>query len=984
MTSGTGDGDPGGGPAFAPIVDRLGEAGGRAAVLADFAGAVLRRVPAAQLALADPAATAAALADSFAFVDSRPPEGIRIRLVDPEVALDGGRPAGTVVEVSSPDRQFIVSTVTDELRRLGHKVVREIHPVYGCERDAGGRLVKVLPARPAAHRESFLQVEVAGRIERATRPAVVHALEAVLAEVFVATGDYAAMRARVCEVMTRMRTGGALRFPADEVAEAADLLEWLLGGNFVLAGSCDIGGTDGAVDRALGILSRPDAARRRWPSPPPVGELLRIVRTAEVSRIHRQVAMHCVDVADMDAQGGVAGTFRLVGVFTSQGNAEPAVLTPVLRYKLRRVLEMEDVVERSQDEVALVSLFQVLPKDQLFEADLASLRHLLIELLAAQEQHDVRVLVRADPGTGTVSALVSVPLEMYNPALRHRLEQFLLDRLGGGRVDVDLALGDRTEAIVRLVVYVDGAVPEVGWDALERDLRKLCRTWDQHLAVALDARTGDAQAGLRLARAWADWFPAAYREVVAPEAAVDDVVHLDALLAGGAVVAGPPSVRIVLAPDADGRTGARLKVFTAGLGVELSRFLPILESLGLWAVEDRPYALGGDDAPVHLHDFGVTDPTGAALQVDRDGPRLADAAMALWEGRAEIDGLNRLVLRAGLAWDDVAVLRAYRRYRSQVGTTFTTIYADQVLVDNAPIAAAIVALFAAMFDPGRQAGPEVVAELRQRVVDACDGVARLDHDRILRGFLALVEATLRTNRYLRTDSGAGPLHLALKFESAAVPAMPRPVPYREIFVHGPSVEGVHLRWGPVARGGIRWSERPDDYRSEVLDLMRAQVLKNAVIVPTGAKGGFVVKAPVYGAPGGSGAVDVAGAYATFVASLLEVTDNVVGDQVEAVPRRRDTDDTYLVVAADRGTATFSDLANRVSRDRGFWLDDAFASGGSTGYDHKRLGITARGAWVAVRHHFAELDIDVQVEPITVVGIGDMSGDVFGNAMLQSR
>ncbi len=687
---------------------------------------------------------------------------------------------------------------------------------------------------------------------------------------------------------------------------------------------------------------------------------LRIVRTPVVSTVHRQVPMHCIDLVEPRA------AFRVVGVFTAKANAEPAAVTPVLRLKLRRILEMEDVVERSQDEAALISLFQVLPKDQLFEADVASLRQLLVELLAAEDTHEVRVLVRVDAANHTVTALLSVPGEVYNPALRHRLERFLLSQLDGDRVDVDVALGDRPEAIVRLVVHVGAPVPDRPFDALERELRLLCRTWDQQLAAALDQAAGED--GARRAERWTGWFPAAYREAVAPEQAAGDVGQLDALFAG------PEAIRIVLCPAPGGGGPARLKVFTLGAGVELSAFLPLLESLGLWAVEDQPYTLGGTGRPAdevaHLHDFGVTDPDGP-LDVERDGPRLATAALALWHGRAEVDSLNRLVLRAGLDWDDVAVLRAYRRYRSQVGTTFTTAYVDQVLVDHASIAAGIVDLFGALFDPARAAGPEVVAELRRRVVGACDAVARLDHDRILRGLLALVDATLRSNRYL----GAGGDHLALKLDSAGVPDVPRPVPYREIFVHGPAVEGVHLRWGPVARGGIRWSDRVDDYRSEVLGLMRAQVLKNAVIVPTGAKGGFIVK---------RAGTDVAAAYELFVAGLLDVTDNVAGDEVVAVPRRRDEDDTYLVVAADRGTASFSDLANRISTERGFWLGDAFASGGSSGYDHKRLGITARGAWVAVRHHFAELEIDVQSGPVTVVGIGDMSGDVFGNAMLRSE
>jgi len=962
-----------GGP-LTGILERLASAGERAGLVQDFARTVLRRLPAGQLDRADPDVIASSVAGVFAFADARDIGAIAVRVVDPPVALDGWRPAGTIIEVSCEDRQFIVTTVTGELRRLGHRVVRDIHPVYGCERSADGRLAAIVPARPAARRESFLQVEVADRIGVEARAALVAALTSVLGDVFAATGDYGAMRARIETVVAGIRASRGRRYPADEADESADLLEWLLEGNFVLIGCCTFRAPHGVVVDALGILSRPDAPLRiQAPSSATPLEMLRIVRSSEVSRVHRQVPMHRIDVVAVGPDGEVAGVFRLVGVFTSKANAEPAVVTPVLRYKLRRVLELEDVVERSQDEAALVSLFQVLPKDQLFESDVPTLRTVLGELLAAEYQHEVRVLLRADPDSRTVSALLSVPAEMYSPASRHRLERFLMAQLDGSDVDADVSLGDRPEAIVRLVVHVDETPAEQSLRALERELRLLCRTWDQQLGEALVAKVGIEQAQ-RLVKSWADWFPPTYRDAIAAELAVDDVLELDAL--SGATGDGPP-IRIVLSSSSSSsgaRSQARLKVFAVGGGVELSRFLPIIESLGLWAVEDRPHSLGRGGELVHLHDFEVADPSGRPLDVDADGPRLAGAALALWHGRADVDYLNRLVLRAGLVWDDVAVLRAYRRYRSQVGTAFTTDYVDQVLVENAPISAGLVALFTASFDPARDAGPEVVAELRQRVVAGCDAVARLDHDRILRGFLALVDATLRTNRWL----GAGD-HLALKFDSAAVPAVPRPVPFREVFVHGPATEGVHLRWGAVARGGIRWSDRPDDYRSEVLDLMRAQVLKNAVIVPTGAKGGFVVKRPAYGGAGPS----VAEAYEIFVTCMLQVTDDVVGDHVAPIPRRRDGDDPYLVVAADRGTATFSDLANGISTGRGFWLGDAFASGGSSGFDHKRLGITAKGAWVAVRHHFAELGIDVQSEPVTVAGIGDMSGDVFGNAMLLS-
>lgn len=953
--------------AAAPVLAVLAAGDGHPGPRIDFARSVLRRVPPARLASADAARVASAVAAVFSFVDGRQPDRIGVRLVQPDVTLDGWCPAGTVVEVSCEDRQFIVTTVKEELHRLGHRIVREIHPVYGAERDESGRLATVLPARGADHRESLLQIELAGTVEEEAGSELIDAIQTVLGDVFAATGDYAAMRRAVVEVAAQARSRAAGPFSAEEVVEATDLLEWLLDGHFVLAGCCRMA-VGGVVEDALGVLRRPGAVLRSLPpGEEPPGRLLRIAPTSQISTVYRQVPMHAVDVVLIDPDAEVTGLFRLVGVFTRKANAEPASITPVLRFKLRRILESEDVVEGSQDELSLTSLFQVLPKDELFQADVPSLRQRLLELLAAEEQHGVWALLQVQPATSTVSVLLSVPAELYNSALRRRVERFLMAQLDGDRIDTDVVLGDRPEAILRLLVHVPDDLPDQPLDAVGRELRLLCRTWDQELASAVVARTGEER-GRHLVQAWADWFPAAYRDVIPPHKAVDDVLGLDAL--GHA----EDGILVVLADDAHEPGHARLKIFTSGRDrIELSRFVPILESLGLWAVEDRPHTLGSGGDTVHLHDFLVTDPTGSKLDVAGDGPRLAQAALALWHGRAEVDSLNRLVLRSTLSWGDVAVLRAYRRYRSQVGTAFTTGYVDQVLVDNAPIAAGLVQLFSARFDPAEEMGPGDVADLRQRVVTACDAVARLDHDRILRGFLALVDATLRTNRYL---GRVRPRHLTLKLDSHAVPDAPRPVPYREIFVHGPSVEGVHLRWGPVARGGIRWSDRPDDYRSEVLDLMRAQVLKNALIVPTGAKGGFIVKRPADGS--------VKDAYETFVSCLLDVTDNVVGDEVVPVPRRGDGDDPYLVVAPDKGTASFSDCANRISTLRGFWLDDGFASGGSGGYDHKRLGITARGAWVSVTHHFADLDVDLATESVTVVGIGDMSGDVFGNAMLRSE
>jgi glutamate dehydrogenase len=954
---------------LAAILSLLDADGDRSQVRAGFARAVLRRVPDPQLTAADPACVAAALADVFGFVDRRAADDIAIRVVDPPVTLAGTPPAGSVLEVSCEDRQFIVTTVREELHRLGVRVGRMLHPVYGCERGPDGRLTAIVPARTAARRESFLQLELAAPLAPPARQPIVEALHGALCEVFAVTGDYLAMREEVTAAAARTREHAGRRYADDEVAEAVAMLHWMLDGNVVLLGCRRYP----AQAPSLGVFSGPSPLR--LPAPEAAGSrpLLHVGPTSHLSRVHRQVPLHRFDLAEVDGRGEDAGTFEVVGVFSVKGEGEPAVVTPMLRFKLRRILELEDVVEGSQDEATLVSMFQVLPKEELFEADVPALRETLAGLVAAEEGQDVRVRLRVDAPTRTVSALLSIPQDIYSSALRHRLERFLVTQVDGSRVDSQVTVGERADAILRLVVHVDGPLPRPPLDSLEREVRLLCRTWDEELVGALAARAGDAEAR-RLGRAWAEWFPRAYRDAVPAAGAVGDVLQLEQL-----ATRDPhdrePTIRVVLERDPRAPDGARLKVFSAGAPVELSRFLPILESLGLWAGEERPYALGPEGGRVHLHDFSVTDPSGEAVDVDRDGERLAGAALALWHGRTELDSLNRLVLRAAIPWEDVAVLRAYHRYRNQLGNGFTTAYVADVLIANPAVTCDLLELFAARFDPVRGASADVVEALHQRVVSACDDVTRLDHDRVLRGLLALVDATLRTNRYLTPDA-----HLALKFDSAAVPGNRPPVPFREIFVFGPAVEGIHLRWGPVARGGIRWSERPDDYRSEVLGLMRTQVLKNAVIVPTGAKGGFVVKR---GRRGGVGRPDVQAAYETFVSCLLDVTDNVVGHQVVPVPRRRDGDDAYLVVAADRGTATFSDLANRISLRRRFWLGDAFASGGSHGYDHKKLGITALGAWVAVRHHLAQIGLDPASEPISVVGIGDMSGDVFGNGMLQS-
>ncbi|MBW3662630.1 MAG: NAD-glutamate dehydrogenase [Actinobacteria bacterium] len=968
----------------------------RADLVHAFAQMALRRVPAGQLAAADPETTASQILAAFTFADERTPGDLAVRVFTPEVALDGWSDPGTVIEINVEDRPFLLSTVTEELHARGHDVVRMLHPIFGVVRGDDGRLEEVLPARTASTRESFLHLELDTVLDDETTDSLYDALREVLGDALAATGDYEQMRDRIEAAAAATRESAPRRYDPDEAAEAADLLEWLLEENFVLLGIREYEVTHGADGRTIhvipgsgrGILRREETSTYAEPVAESEmeselahrafeGELLNISRTNRLSTVHRRTRMDYVGVKRVDEHGRVAGEFRIVGLFTRKAYAEPARDTPVLRRKLQRILEREDVVHGSHDEATLVSLFQALPKDELFQTDTDTLHRHLIELVTAEEHEETRVLVRQDAFTHTASILLAVPRDQYSPSLRRELQQLFVSRWQAQRVDVDLSLGDRAEAVARFTVHgIERTLDSVDIDQLQRDVRSRARSWIDEVTNHLVRRHGEAD-GRRLARQYADRVPMGYREVTPTDIAADDVRELAGLVRSGADL----RVRAHHAANGDGLL--RVKAYPAGAALELSGFLPILESLGLRVIEERPYQLDGDDPPLYIHDFGVRTDDGEPIHLERDGERLAEATLAARSGAIDVDALNRLVLRAELDWYEVTLLRAYRRYRRQLGTAYSTEYVNEAMNSHPAVARALLRLFAAKFDPDARADAETIAAARHEVLNRCDEVERLDHDRILRGFSSLIDATVRTNYYRRSTDASGHPFIVLKFDSSRIVDAPDPVPYREIFVYSPTLEGVHLRGGPVARGGLRWSDRMDDVRTEVLGLMKAQMLKNSVIVPTGAKGGFVVKR----SPDHRDELRdvVRRQYETFVSALLEVTDNLVAGEIvpPARVRSHDGDDPYLVVAADRGTATYSDVANTVAARYGFWLDDAFASGGSHGYDHKVLGITARGAWIAVQRHFRELDIDVQTDPITVVGIGDMSGDVFGNGMLQS-
>ena len=713
----------------------------------------------------------------------------------------------------------------------------------------------------------------------------------------------------------------------------------------------------------------PEDLRSRYES----GGLLVITKANRPSTVHRRVKLDYIGIRTVDENGTINGEARLLGLFTSKAYMAPASTVPILDHKLRRIVEAEDLIEGTHDHKTTVEIFESFPKEELFSAPFEELRRSVNGLVQLRESQHVKLFVRRDLFNRSVAIVVALPRDRFNAALRKDLQRLFLDRFNGSSVDYLLSLGETDPAQIYFTVWVtDGDIPEVRFGELEQEVIAMTRTWEDRVREELVARIGDDE-GTRIARIWAPRFPDSYRTSVQLGIAAGDIMNLERQERGSDdLVIGIQNEK----PSVDGETLTRLTVYRRGDKLPLSAIMPHLEALGLNIIEEVPTRLHNGASKVFIHDFGVLTEDGQLLDIDECGPRIAAALDAVLEDRAESDSLNRLLISAGLTHHEITVLRAYRTYMQRVAALFTSSYVNDTLASHPKLAAKLYRLFEARFDPS--ADPAAEPTVREDIVESLDRVVSLDEDRILRALFGVISATVRTNVYRQQRNS-----VAIKLRSADVPNMPKPYPLYEIFVYSPEVEGVHLRGGMVARGGIRWSTRREDYRTEVLGLMKAQMTKNAVIVPTGSKGGFVLRRA-------SDQIrdireEVRLRYITFIEGLLDLTDNLVEGAVVHPPdcRIHDGEDPYLVVAADKGTAALSDTANAVAEAYGFWLGDAFASGGAQGYDHKALGITARGGWESVKHHFRETGVDIQSEPFTVVGIGDMSGDVFGNGMLLS-
>jgi glutamate dehydrogenase len=973
--------------AGASLLDLIGErtSSERAPAVRAFAEAFLRRLS-ADGAGGDLKADALCgeIVGAFEFASARGAEPIAVRAFNPTLDEHGYEALGSVVETNTEDWPFLVDSVTAEVRARGLGIQRVLHPIVGIERDGDGAIEAVLHPREASRRESVMHFDLERRLPDDELEDLQEALYQVLTDVQATVKDFPAMADRARR-MVQLAGAGAARYADEEVDETVSFLEWLLRDNFIFLGYREYRIRDGAIsvvpDSGLGILS--ETAESTYAKPVPIeslppgvreraleGDLLIVSKTNRLARVHRRVRMDYIGVRRISADGEIVGEARMLGLFTTKAYAEPASQTPLLHRKLRQILRSEDLIEGSHDYKAAVSLFDSFPKDELFAASTDDLRGAVVALLGLQGEQ-VRLLGRRDRDARSASLIVALPRPRYDDELMARLHDLFRQRFATDAVDSHLVLGEGDRVQAHFRVHASQGLPDVDFRELEREVVAATRTWDDELRDALVARHGSMQ-GRVLATEWSTRFPRYYKASTTAALAVHDIgcfVRLETL--------GEPFV-VGLQNESDQR-GERTRVglYKSGGKVELSAAMPMLEDLGLRVIEEVPTRLKGGDNDTWVQDFGVLGPADRPIDLEAHGARVADCISAVWRGDTESDTLNRLVILAGLDWRQIEILRAYRKYRQRIGSRFTESYQNDVLAENAAITADLVELFELRFDPEHARDEAREQGLRETILRALDEVQSLDHDRILRNQLGLIDATLRTNAY-RRGRGA----MSFKLRSAEVPAMPEPAPLVEIYVYSAEMEGIHLRGGPIARGGIRWSDRMD-YRTEVYGLMRAQLTKNAQIVPEGAKGGFYLKRR----PSDPGELreEVQRQYVAYVRGLLDVTDNLVDGAVVHPPDTRvlDGDDTYLVVAADKGTATFSDTANRVAEDYGFWLGDAFASGGSSGYDHKKLGITARGAWESVKRHFLELDLDVAKDPFTVVGIGDMSGDVFGNGMLLS-
>ncbi|HXI11709.1 MAG TPA: NAD-glutamate dehydrogenase [Thermoanaerobaculia bacterium] len=939
------------------------------------------------------------------FGEVRGSEEAKVRLFNPAIESNGWALEHTVLEIVNDDMPFLVDSVTAELNNRERSIHLLIHPVITVQRDQEGRRVS-LPTTGSQEgssssisliSESYMHIEFDHESDPAELEAIRTSVESTLSKVRVAVKDWRAMRQQLAVSITELEGRTDLPMPAEEVEEAKAFLRWLDDGNYIFLGyrkysfKTEASGDFLALDptSGLGILRevRPESLKRsatafseEFSAYARRKDLLIITKANNRSPVHRAVPMDRVGIKIYDTAGNLMGEHRFLGLFTSAAYSRSVRDIPMLRLKATRALEHAGLPAGSHDAKAMMEILETLPRDEFFQISEDDLFHTSLGILQLQDRERVALFVRKDVFERFVSCLVLVPRDRYNAEFRERARVVLEEAFEGKVTAVNTQLSDSPLARTNFIVHTPpGQIRHYDVKRIEAYLAEAARTWSDKLLDTLVEHKGEEE-GLALHRQYKHAFPTAYAERFPAPAAVYDIGQIQEVARTGELKVDLYRHR------GDDERQFHCKIIHSGPPLALSDLMPRLEHMGVKVQSEVPFNVtpAGATEPIRIRDFSL-----AAIGLPDDLKTLKAKAeetfLRVWKRDAEDDGFNRLVVHAGLEWREVVVLRAYSKYLRQTGVAISESSIQQTLASNPAITIGLVELFKTLFEPKgeRSEVSKSSDSLRAEILSALEEVTNPEEDRILRIYLNLIEATLRTNYFQADANGAAKSYLSFKLDSLKVTDLPLPRPMVEIFVYSPRMEGIHLRGGKVARGGIRWSDRRDDFRTEILGLMKAQTVKNVVIVPVGSKGGFVVKNP----PQSRDEMQKEGieCYKILLRGMLDLTDNLSANAIIPPPQvvRRDGDDAYLVVAADKGTATFSDIANAISADYGFWLGDAFASGGSAGYDHKKMAITARGGWEAVKRHFRELGVDTQAEDFTVVGVGDMSGDVFGNAMLLS-
>jgi glutamate dehydrogenase len=934
------------------------------------------------------------LADARAHRDlaaQRVPGELKLRL--------GETPDGelTTLEIVLDDMPFLVDTVTAALTSRGLGVHLLVHPLVVVRREPLGRLTEVCSdvepddAIAGDLVESWMRLEIDRVRGGEQRQDLQRDLQRVLTDVREAVEDWPRVRAQALALADELATA-QLPVPDRDITDSVELLRWLVDDHFTFLGYREYRLADGpegpelraVLGTGLGILRADQPTPRSLASMAPEARakvmekrLLVITKANSRSTVHRSAYLDYLGFKMFDADGNVVGERRFLGLFSASAYLGSVRDLPVVKRKVDAVLERSGLSPRSHSGKDLLAILEDYPRDELFQIRTDELYDIVLGVLRLAGRRQLRLFLRRDGYGRFISCLVFLPRDRFTTENRLKIQEILLRELSGIGVDYTTRVGESPLARIHFIVRTDPANPpgEIDGERLGELLSDATRDWDDDFKLVLERKLGEEQCRGLYGR-YAEAFPDAYKDEHTPYEAVKDIAKLELIDEPGELVTH------IFRRRQDDRN-VRFKVFRYGEPMMLSTVLPVLHSLGVKVADERPYEIRRADGIIYLYDFGLVLPEGARDIVEVR-PHMENAFSSTWRGEAEIDQLNELVVRAGLTWRQVVILRAYAKYLRQAGAVYSQESMEAAMIAHPDLAAALVTLFETRFRPSRDLPDEDRALRAKEQVNAInqrlDTVESLDHDRILRSYLTLIQATLRTSFFQRGPDGRPKSYVAFKLEPRAIPELPAPRPRYEIWVYSPRFEGVHLRFGAVARGGIRWSDRRDDFRTEILGLVKAQMVKNAVIVPVGAKGGFVIKS------GRTDRDEAVFCYQQLIRALLDVTDNLVNGVPVPPPEvvRHDGDDTYLVVAADKGTATFSDLANEISLRYGYWLGDAFASGGSAGYDHKKMGITARGAWESVKRHFRDLGVDTQSQDFTVVGVGDMSGDVFGNGMLLSE